>query len=85
MIKVTWVDLKREPQCAPDPAYPTGKHIDVSNGAKKTCKVDLPYPAQRCGYFTLRCGECGYGAVITTAGRADDPRTVLLPCKEWRR
>ena len=85
MIKVSWVDSGREPQCPADPAYPDGKHIDVSNGAKKTCKVSLPYPAKRCGYYALRCNECGYGAVITTAGRPDDPKSAIVPCKEWRR
>ena len=79
---VTWLDHEREPQCAPDPAYPKGVDIDLraSNGAKG-CLIDLPYPAKRCGMYLVVCDRCGYSAGITTAGRPDDPKTVMLACK----
>ena len=81
-FKIDWIDRGREPQCAPDPAYPNGKDLD---GAKvlgvPTCKVDLPYPAKRCGLYYVECNICGYIAIITTAGRPDDPRSALFPCK----
>jgi hypothetical protein len=81
-IKVRWTDRGVEPQCAPDPEYPDGKHIDISSGSKRSCKTNLDYPAPRCGYYTVKCATCGFVAIITTAGRADDPRSVILPCKE---
>jgi hypothetical protein len=79
---ITWTDSGREPKCAPDPQYPAGIDIDCTEGAKRTCLVSLPYPAKRCGVYLLKCTRCGLLIGITTAGRADDPRSVRLPCQE---
>lgn len=79
-LTIEWVDGGREPQCAPDPAYPTGMDVDISKGAEKTCSTDLPYPAKRCGMFVVRCTKCGFSVAITTAGRPDDPRTLKIAC-----
>lgn len=82
-LKVEWIDRKREPKCPPNPAYPNG--IDVEIGDRRsddpTCYTALPYPAKRCGVYVVRCSICGASAGITTAGRPDDPKSVLLPCK----
>lgn len=80
-MKIEWIDSGREPQQSPDPAYPTGKDIDISDGAAKTCFTELPYPAKRCGVYRVQCEECGFVFGITTAGRLDDPRSVKVPCK----
>lgn len=80
-ISVKWIDRFREPTQPPNPAYPSGFDADLSKGAPNSCLVDLPYPAKRCGLFSLLCEKCGYTALITTAGRPDDPRTARLPCK----
>lgn len=83
---VNWVDHGREPSVAPNPKYPDGMEIDLRPDASgEGCLVDLPYPAKRCGAFMVVCGRCSYGAVITTAGRSDDPKRVMLPCKPWRK
>jgi hypothetical protein len=79
MIEVEWIDAGREPQSAPDPAYPEGIDVDVSAG-RTSCEVDLPYPARRCGYYVLSCGLCGGRFILTTAGRPDDPRSARVPC-----
>lgn len=79
--KVEWLDRGREPQVAPDPAYPDGKDIDISAGAERTCTVSLDHPARRCGLYTIKCSECGLTIAITTAGRPDDPRSVRMACK----
>jgi hypothetical protein len=85
MITAKWIDGGREPQCPPDPAYPDGIHVDLTMGTFPSCKVKLdPYPTPRCGYFAVKCGKCGYAAILTTAGRPDDPRSVKLPCKTKR-
>jgi hypothetical protein len=76
---IHWIDRGREPQCAPDPAYPNGKDLPAPSGVK-ACKTKLPYPAPRCGLFYVECKVCGTNALITTAGRPDDPRSVELPC-----
>ena len=78
---ITWVDFGREPQCEPDPAFPEGVDVVVSSKAANHCKSDLPYPAARCGAYSVVCEVCGFSAVITTAGRADDPRSIALPCR----
>ena len=80
-MSVEWIDRHREPRCAPNPAYPSGKDVDASVAGKPSCRVDLPYPAKRCGYFAVKCGTCGLSIIITTAGRADDPRSLTVACK----
>lgn len=81
-FKIEWIDRGREPQCPPNPAYPDGIDLD---GAQElgvpTCKTALPYPAKRCGLYYVECKICGSNALITTAGRPDDPRSVCIPCQ----
>ena len=81
MIRVTWVDLGKEPQCPPNPAFPQGVDIDLTNGKQYFCQVPLPYPAKRIGHYLLHCDLCGQRVVITTAGRPDDPRSAKLACQ----
>lgn len=80
-MKVKWIDGKREPQCAPNSEYPNGIDLDVSGGADKTCQVPLPYPARRIGSYVVECPVCGAKTGCTTAGRADDPRSIKVACK----
>ena len=82
-ITVTFHGAGRKAQFPPDPAYPEGRHLNIDGAASagRTCLVDLPYPAEECGLFIVRCEACGFSAAITAAGRPDDPRTVRLPCK----
>ena len=79
-FKVIWVDREREPRCPPNPDYPDGKDVDASDGAKHTCKCTLPYPAKRCGIYIVECKICGIRVGVTTAGRPDDPRSVIIAC-----
>lgn len=78
---INWIDSGREPQCAPDPAYPNGMDLDLSNGKIPACITELPYPAKRIGYYKVECDICGRCVSFTTAGRPDDPRTVKFACK----
>lgn len=96
-LKVEWVDGETEPLMPPDPRYPAGidldetthERIDMQSGAvippdpdRKSCFTFLrPYPAPRCGAFIVKCDVCGLLAVVTTAGRSDDPRSLRVPCK----
>lgn len=79
-LKVKWRDAGREPQCAPNPAYPDGIDLDLSQGAERTCSTNLPYPARRCGSYLISCKRCGQTFACTTAGRPDDPRSVKVAC-----
>ena len=78
---IEWYDGHREPTAAPDPLYPHGMDVDVSRG-KRSCTVSLPYPARRCGFFLVQCAACKTNVTLTTAGRADDPRSVRLACRK---
>jgi hypothetical protein len=81
MLIVKWFDRGVWPKVAPDPDYPDGLDLDLSRDASATCDTALPYPAKRCGWYVVTCDRCGRSVGITTAGRADDPRSVKLPCK----
>jgi hypothetical protein len=80
---VEWQDRGREPQCPPNPAYPNGKPLrltDIVKARVKHCKVDVPYPAKRCGLYVIECQKCGLRVGVTTAGRPDDPTYIELAC-----
>lgn len=79
---IEWVDRGHEPQCPPDPRYPTGIDIKfVDSPAGPTCTRPLPYPAKRIGYYVVHCRTCDKRIVVTTAGRPDDPRSLQLACR----
>lgn len=78
---IAWHDAGREPQCAPNPLFPNGLDMDVSQGALPACVTDLPYPAKRCGHYVIVCRDCGLRVGVTTAGRPDDPKSVKMACK----
>jgi len=80
-LKVTFLSHNRQPQCAPNPAYPEGIDVDISKGYKESCLAVLPYPAECCGAWLILCKTCRQSYVVTAAGRPDDPRTVRLPCE----
>jgi hypothetical protein len=50
----------------------------------RTCSVALPHPAKRCGYYLVKCVACGQNALVTTAGRPDDPKSLKLACRAPR-
>lgn len=79
-MKIEWLDKGVEPRCAPNPEFPNGRDIDLSDGAERTCSADLPYPARRCGLYVIECEECLLRVGITTAGRVDDPKSVKFAC-----
>jgi hypothetical protein len=81
-LDVKWIDRGHKAVAPPDPDYPNGQDLDLSHGAKSSCSTRLVYPAQGCGYFVVSCPRCKYIAIITTAGRVDDPRSVKVPCKQ---
>jgi len=80
MLTVDWIDRGRSPRNPPNPLFPKGIDMDVTFGAARFCSTLLPYPAKRCGYFVVRCTLCKTSIVITTAGRADDARSLKIAC-----
>lgn len=81
-IIVKFISHHRKPKHPPNPEYPKGQDLNLAGNAKTVCLANLPYPAPECGVLFVYCKKCDYSAVITTAGRIDDPRTVILPCQE---
>lgn len=79
-IVVAWEGTGRRPQDAPNPAYPLGLDLDVAAG-QKSCRTNLPYPAESVGHYVVHCQTCGRILVVTAASRPDDPRSVRIPCK----
>lgn len=80
-MKVEFIDSGREPKSAPNPDYPNGMDVDMSQGMPDACTAEIPYPAPRCGVMVIECGKCGLRVGVTVAGRPDDPRTVKMACK----
>jgi hypothetical protein len=78
--KVEYISRGREPQVQFNRGFPWGKHIpNMEDGA--SCHVELePWPTPECGLLYVECEVCGSNAMLTTAGRVDDPRSVDLPC-----
>jgi hypothetical protein len=83
-FRIAWLDSGSEPKNPPNPDYPNGIDIDMSSGSFVVCKTDLPYPAKRCGFFSIECLICGSKVLVTTAGRTDDPRSVTVKCLRTR-
>jgi hypothetical protein len=78
---VDWIDLHRSSDAPADPAWPCGSAIDVALDALTACRLELPWPAERCGLWIVTCRRCGFHIRLETAGRADDPCSVKIPCR----
>jgi len=78
-MRVKFLSRNRKAQCQPNPAYPNG--IDLDCGERPACKADLPYPAPCVGLWYVECKLCHTNAAITAAGRPDDPKSVMIPCR----
>jgi hypothetical protein len=79
-IEISWLSRHRKAQTAADPNHPNGRDID--GGQRPACKVELQYPAECVGLYYVECLDCKSNMLITTAGRPDDPKTVMLPCRQ---
>ena len=68
-------------RCPANPMFPNGITVDMAQ-AKKGCVVELPYPAPECGIWLVKCADCKLLVGATAAGRNDDPKTLIIPCKD---
>lgn len=80
-LKATWVDHGRERQNPTNPQFPNGVDLDMAGPHRPRCRIELKYPARRCGVWAIECRLCGLSIAVTATGRADDPRSVTVRCK----
>lgn len=80
-IDVNFIDSGRTATQPSNPKFPNGQQISVAEPGQKSCTFNLPYPAPGCGTYSIVCSACRFTALVTVAGRADDPRVLTLPCK----
>jgi hypothetical protein len=81
-FEIKWIDRGRPPVVAPNPKFPHGIDLDMTEG-KQSCLVKLPYPTghKNIGLWMVECKLCGNRTAITAASRPDDPRSARLICK----
>jgi hypothetical protein len=77
---IDWVDGKRDAQMPARDGYPNGMDVVFAPPHVESCSLPLPYPAPRCGFYSVTCNVCGTSVCLTTGGRADDPRSVTMAC-----
>jgi len=81
-ITVKFNDSGRKAQNPADPRHPRGVDLSVvEDKAKPYCGFGLPYPAPGVGTYSVVCDDCRFTALVTVAGRADDPRSIAMNCK----
>lgn len=80
-VKITFNDAWRVAKERPNPKYPDGMDANCAKPGEEACCFNLPYPAPRCGSYSVVCDTCHFTCIITVAGCADDPRTLTMPCK----
>lgn len=68
-------------RCTADPRFPNGVTFDLA-GTRLGCVAELTYPAPECGVWHIKCSDCLVAVGVTAAGRADDPRAVIVPCNK---
>lgn len=81
-FSVEWTGTGRKAQVPPNPNLPEGLIVVLAAGKVPVCGLDLPYPAPEVGRFSIQCRICGIKVALTAAGRADDPRVVIVACKD---
>jgi len=81
---IGWLDRGHPPENAPNPAYPKGCDLDLSEGQVPTCIAALPYPSGHAnvGTWMVHCLKCGLTIGLTAASRPNDARLVNLACKD---
>jgi hypothetical protein len=80
-IDVKFNDSGRKATQPANPKFPKGVDVSCADSGVPTCTRNLPYPAPGVGTYSVICRECGFTALVTVAGRADDPRSITIPCK----
>jgi hypothetical protein len=81
MLHALFLSAGRPAQQPPNPDHPLGTVVDATAGRRPSCALSLQYPAPSVGQWLIRCDVCRISAIVTAAGRPDDPHTVRLRCK----
>ena len=67
-MKVTWLDERREPQHAANPACPDGIDVDCSGNAKETYTLSLPTPRKAAGNILWSARSAGAQSLLRPPG-----------------
>lgn len=81
-FEIRWFTRGGPPKGKPNPAFPKGVDLDISEGAERACSTPLPYPTghKSIGTWEVHCLTCGRRAMVTAASRPDDPRSLKIAC-----
>ena len=79
-FELEWISQGLKSSEPPNPSYPLGIKLDVSNGARNVCILPMPYPAPCVGVYSIKCTLCGITLGCTAAGRPDDAVQIKIPC-----
>lgn len=82
-FSIEWVGKGKKATQPPDPEFPDGIILQDPKleSGDYSCTVELDYPAPCVGVWKLRCEECGAAIGCTATGRPDDPRRMIIRCK----
>ena len=82
-MELTWVGNGKTATKPPNPDYPNGVVVNDPNlkEGDLRCQIPLPYPAAGVGYWKVKCTKCGLTVACPAAGRVDDPRIMVIRCK----
>lgn len=80
-LKALFLGEGRVAQCPSNPEHPKGLVLDLrASPTAPHCAIELVYPAPCIGAWVVTCERCGKSVGCTAAGRADDPRRMIVPC-----
>ena len=69
----------------PAPKSRTLEGVDIITPCPEgqpSCRVPLPCPAKEIGGWMVECTICQATVSCMAQGRADDPRSITIPCKK---
>ena len=81
--EIEFMSKNKPPTQPPNPEFPNGLTLidPTLKDGDSCCHVQLPYPAACIGTWLVKCRQCGRNIACTAAGRPDDPRLIVMRCK----
>jgi hypothetical protein len=81
-FSIEWRPRELPQMMAPNPAHQAGIDVVLANaGNGLACRARLPYPMSESGVHIVTCTRCDRRVGVSAIARADDPRSITIPCK----